>query len=178
MEARLVDDAGRDVKTGARGEIWLRGPALLKEYWRNPEATRESFDPEGWFKTGDVAHCDDEGFYFVDDRKKDMIISGGENIYPAEIENVLMGHPAVVDCAVIGVPSERWGETVKALVVAAPEARPEAKELVDYCRERLAHYKCPTSVDWLERIPRNPSGKILKTELREPYWKGEQRFVR
>ena len=118
-----------------------------------------------------------EGYLYIHDRVKDMILSGGENIYPAEIENVLMSHPTIADVAVVGVPSEKWGEAVKAIVVDAPGDAPSDQELIDYCRERLAHYKCPTSVDRIDTLPRNPSGKILKTELREPYWKGKGRRV-
>jgi acyl-CoA synthetase (AMP-forming)/AMP-acid ligase II len=114
---------------------------------------------------------------YIHDRVKDMIVSGGENIYPAEIENVLMAHPAVADAAVIGVPSDRWGESPKALVVRAPGTDPSEQELIDFCRERLARFKCPTSVDWVEALPRNPSGKILKKDLRAPYWEGRDRNV-
>jgi long-chain acyl-CoA synthetase len=178
VELRVVDpETLADLPDGQVGEILVRSVQNMKGYWRMSEATAKAYLEGGWLRTGDAGFLDG-GYLFIHDRVKDMIISGGENIYPAEIENVLMGHPAVVDAAVIGVPSERWGETVKALVVAAPGAQLEAKELIDYCRERLAHYKCPTSIDWLERVPRNPSGKILKNELREPYWKGERRFVR
>ena len=118
-----------------------------------------------------------EGYLFIHDRVKDMIVSGGENIYPAEIENVLMSHPSVADAAVIGVPSEKWGETVKAIIVNAPGAAAEDADLIAHCRENLAHFKCPTSLDRIDALPRNPSGKILKTELREPYWKGQERRV-
>ena len=139
----------------------------------------ESIDAEGWFKSGDAGYLR-EGFLFIHDRVKDMIISGGENIYPAEIENVLMSHAAISDAAVIGVPDDRWGETVKAIIT--PAATEDGKALTEevvfsYCRKNLASYKCPTSVDWMETIPRNPSGKILKTELRKPYWAGRERNV-
>ena len=151
----------------------------MKGYWRNDVATAESIDAEGWFKSGDAGYLR-EGFLFIHDRVKDMIISGGENIYPAEIENVLMSHAAISDAAVIGVPDDRWGETVKAIItpVATEDGKALTEEAVfSYCRKNLASYKCPTSVDWMETIPRNPSGKILKTELRKPYWAGRERNV-
>ena len=154
----------------------------MKGYLRNPEATAEVFhegrdsDGLGWFRTGDAGYLED-GYLFIHDRVKDMIVSGGENIYPAEIENVLMGHPDVADVAVICVPSERWGETVKAMVVTRSGGEVTDEVLIEYCRERLARYKCPTSIDRIDALPRNPSGKILKTELREPYWAGRARRV-
>ena len=167
MEARLVDDAGRDVKLGARGEIWLRGPALLKEYWRNPEATREAFDPEGWFKTGDVAHCDEEGFYYVDDRKKDMIISGGENIYPAELENVLADCADIAEFAVIGRADARWGEIPVACVVLKPGRAMTKEQVIGLFQNRLARFKHPRDVLFLEGpLPRTSLGKVQKFELR------------
>jgi long-chain acyl-CoA synthetase len=183
-EVRIVDpESGRDLPEGEVGEIWTKSSQNMKGYWRNPEATAQCFpegrgeDGRGWFRTGDAGYLRD-GYVFIHDRVKDMIVSGGENIYPAEIENVLMSHPAVADVAVIGVPSDRWGETVKAIVVDAPGgAAATDTELIDYCRERLAKYKCPTSVDRVAALPRNPSGKILKTVLREPYWKDKQRRV-
>jgi acyl-CoA synthetase (AMP-forming)/AMP-acid ligase II len=154
----------------------------LKAYWRNPEATDAVF-PEGrdesglgWFATGDAGYLED-GFLFIRDRVKDMIVSGGENVYPAEVENALMSHPDVADCAVIGVPSERWGETVKAIITPAAGSDPSEADLIAYCQERLAKFKCPTSVDRIDVIPRNPSGKVLKTELRKPYWEGMDRAV-
>ncbi len=183
VEIRIVDaESGRDLPDGQVGEIWIKSVQNMRGYWKNEKATAEVY-PEGrdqngigWFRSGDLGYLQD-GYIFIHDRVKDMIVSGGENIYPAEIENVLMHHPAVADAAVIGVPSEKWGEAVKAIVVPKASASFSERELIDYCRERLAHYKCPTSVDLVEALPRNPSGKILKTELREPYWKGKTRRV-
>jgi long-chain acyl-CoA synthetase len=174
-EVRVVAAEGRDAAEGEVGEIWIRGPQVMKGYWRNPEATRESITPDGWFKSGDAGYLID-GFLYIHDRVKDMIISGGENIYPAEIENVLMKHPGVADAAVIGVPSERWGETVKAIITRRDPALTES-DVLSFCRQNLAGYKCPTSIDWMDVIPRNPSGKILKVELRKPYWVGRDRNV-
>lgn len=168
-------ESGARLGEGEVGEIWTRGPQVMHGYFKNPEATAKSIDAAGWFRTGDAGYLKD-GYLYIHDRVKDMIISGGENIYPAEIENVLMSHPQIADAAVIGVPSERWGETVKAIITRADTVLTEA-EVIDYCRERLAKYKCPTSVDWMETIPRNPSGKILKVELRKPYWEGQTRQV-
>jgi long-chain acyl-CoA synthetase len=162
---------------GEVGEIWCRTVQNMKGYWNLPEETAKSMPGDGWFRTGDAGYLDSDGYLYIHDRVKDMIVSGGENIYPAEIENVLMAHPAVADVAVIGVPSERWGETPKALVVRAAGTEVTEAELVAYCRERLAGYKCPSSVDWVEVLPRNPSGKILKKDLRKPYWEGRDRMV-
>jgi acyl-CoA synthetase (AMP-forming)/AMP-acid ligase II len=183
VELRIVDaESQRDLPDGEVGEVWCRSRLNMKGYWRNPEATAAVF-PEGrdatglgWFRTGDAGYLRD-GYLYIHDRVKDMIVSGGENIYPAEVENVLMAHPAVVDAAVIGVPSERWGETVKAMVVDAPTGAASDEDLFAWCRERLAAFKCPTSIDRIEALPRNPSGKLLKTVLREPYWKGRTRRV-
>jgi len=179
---RIVDPVtGRDLPEGQIGEIWLESIRNMKEYWRDPEATQRAY-PEGrnprggWFRTGDGGYLKD-GYLYVHDRIKDMVISGGENIYPAEIENLLMNHPAVADGAVIGVPDATWGEAVKACVVLRPGARATEREIIDWMRERIAHFKCPRSVDFVEVLPRNPSGKILKRVLREPYWKGQSRAV-
>jgi acyl-CoA synthetase (AMP-forming)/AMP-acid ligase II len=163
------------VADGDVGEIWVRGPQIMHGYWKNPQATEDAIRPDGWFRSGDAGYMK-EGYLYIHDRVKDMIISGGENIYPAEIENVLMQHEQIADAAVIGVPSERWGETVKAIVTRTNDSLTE-QAVIEYCRERLAGYKCPTSVDWMETIPRNPSGKILKVELRKPYWAGKDRQV-
>jgi long-chain acyl-CoA synthetase len=175
LEVKIVGADGEPTADGTVGEIWIRGCTVMKGYWRNPEATADTITADGWLKTGDAGYLRD-GYLYIHDRVKDMIISGGENIYPAEVENALMRHPAVADAAVIGVPSERWGETVKAIVVRRDPALTE-DSLMQFCREQLARYKCPTSVDWVDSIPRNPSGKVLKTVLREPYWQGRERRV-
>jgi long-chain acyl-CoA synthetase len=175
-EVRVVDPLGADVPPGDIGEVVYRGPGLMQGYWRRPEDTTAAVR-EGWFHTGDAGSLDAGGFLYIRDRIKDMIVSGGENVYPAELESVLMGHPAVADVAVIGVPDERWGEAVKAIVVRRPGAELTEQELVDWSRERLAGYKRPRSVDFTDTIPRNPSGKILKRELREPYWSDRARQV-
>jgi long-chain acyl-CoA synthetase len=170
VEMRVVDPTtGADRPAGDVGEVWLRSPRVMAGYWRRPDETAAAVDSDGWFRTGDAGFLDDEGYLYISDRVKDMIISGGENVYPAEIENVLMAHPHVADVAVIGVPSERWGETPKALVVAAPGTHPDEQELIVFCRDRLARYKCPTSVDLVDALPRNPTGKVLKHELRKQY---------
>ncbi|HUZ44746.1 MAG TPA: long-chain-fatty-acid--CoA ligase [Acidimicrobiales bacterium] len=181
VEIRIVDpDSGQERPAGEVGELWAKGPQTMKGYWNKPEDPHRVIDAEGWFRTGDAGFRDEDGYIFLTDRIKDMIVSGGENIYPAEVENALASHPAVGDVAVIGVPDERWGETPKAMVVLRPdaEAGPEqARSIMDFARERLAHYKCPTSVEFIEVLPRNPSGKVLKRELREPYWEGRARRV-
>src|SRR5207245_3563196 len=141
---------------------------VMKGYWNLPDATVSTIR-DGWLHTGDAGYCDTHGYLYIQDRVKDMIISGGENIYPAEIESALFGHPAVADVAVIGVPDERWGEAVKALVVLKPGAEGDAAEILAYTRERLAGYKSPKSIDFIDALPRNPTGKVLKRELREQY---------
>jgi acyl-CoA synthetase (AMP-forming)/AMP-acid ligase II len=173
-EVRVVDpDTLEDVPTGEQGELWFRSPQLMKGYHNKPEATAEAITSDGWFRTGDIGRVDDGGYIFVEDRLKDMIISGGENIYSIEVERVLAEHPAVAEVAVIGVPDEKWGEVVKAVVSLEGDA--SEKELIAFCRERLAAYKCPKSVDITEELPRNPTGKILKKDLRKPYWQGRDR---
>jgi acyl-CoA synthetase (AMP-forming)/AMP-acid ligase II len=178
VELRVVDPAtGRPCAPGEVGEVWTRSAQNFKGYWGKPEETGRTLTSDGWLKTGDAGFLDEEGYLFLTDRVKDMIVSGGENVYPADVENVLAEHPAVADVAVIGVPDDRWGETVKAIVVRRPGTQAPAEEIIAFARERLAHYKCPTSVDFFEALPRNPSGKLLKRELREPYWKGRQRRI-
>jgi acyl-CoA synthetase (AMP-forming)/AMP-acid ligase II len=147
----------------------------MKGYWANHKATAAAF-VDGWFRSGDAGYLKD-GYLFLHDRMKDMIISGAENIYPAEVENVLMQHPALADGAVIGVPDEQWGEAVKACVVLKPGAKASAGEIIEFMRQRIAHFKCPKSSDFMETIPRNPTGKILKRVLREPYWRGRERRI-
>jgi fatty-acyl-CoA synthase len=171
--ARVVDEEMNDVKPGEVGEIVYRGPTLMAGYWNDPEATAEAY-AGGWFHSGDLVREDEEGFLYVVDRKKDMIISGGENIYCAEVENVLAAHPGIADVAVIGIPHERWGETPVAIVVAAdPEKPPTLDDLVEFTREKLASYKKPTAIAVLGELPRNASGKVLKHELRASHAKGE-----
>jgi long-chain acyl-CoA synthetase len=179
VELRVVDpETGVDRPTGEVGEIWTRSPYNMLGYWERPEETARTITAQGWLRTGDAGYLDDEGYLYLHDRMKDMIISGGENVYPAEVENVLLSHPGIADAAVIGVPDDRWGETVKAVIVPADvQAAPSADEVIAFCRERLAHYKCPTSVDLTGALPRNPSGKILKRELRAPYWEGRERSI-
>ena len=177
-EMRIADPAsGRDVKQGEVGEIWIKGPTVMKGYWNLPDATAASIDAEGWLRSGDAGYHDADGYIYVHDRVKDMIVSGGENVYPAEVENVIMSHPQVADVAVIGVPSETWGETPLAVVVRTAGSSLTEGELLAYCRERLAGFKCPSGVDWAEQLPRNPSGKIVKKDLRAPYWEGRTRLV-
>src|SRR3954469_24214356 len=178
VEIQIVDPASGETLGPHRvGEVWTRSQQNAAGYWRKPDETANSFTDEGWFHSGDAGYVDEEGFLFLTDRIKDMIVSGGENIYPIEVENVLSGHPDVVESAVIGVPSERWGETVKAVVVRTEGATVAEDELIAFCRDRIAHYKCPTSVDFADVLPRNPSGKLLKRELRDPYWTGQQRSI-
>jgi long-chain acyl-CoA synthetase len=178
VEIRIVDpDTSTDVAVNTVGEIWTRSAYNMLGYWEKPQETAGTILDGGWLRTGDAGYLDDEGYLFLHDRIKDMVVSGGENIYPAEVENVLLAVDGVVDAAVIGVPDEKWGETVKAVVVRSPGATVSAQEIITFCRDRLAHYKCPTSIDFTDVLPRNPSGKILKRELREPYWVGRERRV-
>ena len=169
-EAKIVDAAGNTIPMGSSdaGELLLSGRHMMKEYWNKPEATAETLK-DGWLHTGDICTWDSEGFITICDRKKDMIISGGENIYPAELENVLAACPDVQEAAVIGVPSEKWGETPLALVVPAPGATPDADSLRQWCRDHLAGHKVPQLYELVESLPRNPSGKLLKPKLREQY---------
>ena len=168
VELRIVDPkTGTDAERGLPGEIRLRSGMIMAGYWNKPDETREAVDAEGWYRTGDAAYLDADGYVVLFDRFKDMIISGGENIYPAEIENVLNAHAAVKEAGVIGVPHEKWGETPLAVVVAREALEPEA--VIAFTRERLAHYKCPTRVVFADTLPRNASGKLLKHELRRQY---------
>ncbi len=182
IELRIVDpDTGRDQPIGSVGEVWTRSDQNMHGYWNKPEATAAALTGDGWLRTGDAGWLDTDGYLFLHDRIKDMIVSGGENIYPAEVENALLAHPDVADAAVIGVPDDRWGETVKGIVVRAPEAPPDDRgleaDLIAATRDRLAHYKCPTSIDFIDVLPRNPSGKVLKRELRRPYWDESDRNI-
>jgi acyl-CoA synthetase (AMP-forming)/AMP-acid ligase II len=177
VEIKIIDEAGNPVPAGAVGEIATRSNKNMRGYWNNPDATAATIDAEGWLRTGDAGYLDEDGYLYIHDRVKDMIISGGENVYPAEVENAVFSHPKVADVAVIGVPDAKWGEAVKAcVVVKAGEELGEA-ELIAHARTLIAGYKCPKSVDFIEALPRNPSGKILRRELRAPYWVGKARNV-
>ena len=175
-EVRVVNPVTlEELPVGEHGELWFRTPQLMKGYLNQPEATAEVITEDGWFRTGDLGKVDAEGFVFVEDRLKDMIITGGENVYSPEIERVLAEHPSVMEVAIIGVPDEKWGETVKAVVSLKPDAQATEDELISWCREQLASFKCPKSVDIIDALPRNPTGKILKRDLRKPYWEGRDR---
>jgi acyl-CoA synthetase (AMP-forming)/AMP-acid ligase II len=177
VEVQIFDSKDRELPPGEMGEIVVRGEVVMKGYWRNPEATAETMRG-GWLHTGDLGIMDERGYVYILDRAKDMIISGGENIYSREIEDVIIKHPAVYEVAVIGVPDEKWGEAVKAIVSLREGKKATDEEIINFCKEHLASYKKPKSVDFIEAIPKNPYGKVLKRELREKYWAGETRRVR
>jgi acyl-CoA synthetase (AMP-forming)/AMP-acid ligase II len=171
VELRTVDPVtGGDAAPGEVGEVLIRSVQVTPGYWRKPEETAQAIDADGWLHTGDAGYLDEDGYLFLTDRIKDMIVTGAENVYPIEVEDVLAGHPDVADVAVIGVPDEKWGETVKAVVVRREGSDVDADTLVAHARERLAGFKRPRSVDFVDTLPRNPSGKLLKRVLREPYW--------
>lgn len=174
-DVRIVDEQGRDCAVDQPGELLVRGPNVMKGYWRNPQATGEAIR-DGWLHTGDVARLDAEGYVYLCDRKKDMVVSGGTNIYPREVEMVLQEHPAVVEAAVIGVPDEKWGEALLAVCVCRGTP-PAAADLVAFCRGRLGGYKVPRQFEFVAALPRNPSGKVLKRVLREPYWQQQGRGI-
>ncbi len=178
VEMKIVDlETGEDRGPGEVGEVWTRSAQNMKGYWGKPEETAKTITEDGWLRTGDAGYLDADGYLFLTDRVKDMIVSGGENVYPAEVENALASHPAVAEVAVIGVPSDKWGETVKAVVVLKPGAEVTSAELMSHARTHLAGFKCPTSVDFTDVLPRNPSGKVLKKDLRAPFWEGRTRQI-
>lgn len=175
-ELRTVDEEDNPLPSGAIGEIIGRGPQLMRGYWNLPDESAEALRG-GWMHTGDAGIIDDEGYVYIQDRVKDMIVSGGENIYPRVVEEVLFKQPSIADAAVIGVPDEQWGETVKAIVVLREGAAATEEEIIEFCRDKLGGYERPRSVDFVDALPRNPTGKVLKRELREPYWAGQKRRV-
>ena len=177
VEIKVVDEAGASVPTGAVGEVAIRSVSNMAGYWRLPQATAATVGPDGWLRTGDAGYLDADGYLFIHDRVKDMIISGAENIYPAEVESAVYGHPDVAEVAVIGVPDDKWGESVKAIVAPKPGTSPDPEDIIAFARTRIAGFKVPKSVDFIEALPRNASGKILRRELREPYWAGRTRRV-
>ena len=176
VQVRIMDEKGNDVKPGEVGEITVRSKQVMVEYWHKPDDTKANI-VDGWLHTGDMGYYDDEGYIYIVDRKKDMIISGGENIYPREVEEVLYRHPAVLEAAVIGIPDPYWIERVHAVVVTKKGASATAEELIAFCKKHIAGYKAPKSVELVDSLPKNPAGKILKRELREKYWKGTPRRI-
>ncbi len=176
VDVRIVDERGQEVAVGEIGEVVARGPNVMKGYWKQAEETMVGLR-DGWLHTGDLALRDDHSFFYIMDRKKDMIISGAENIYSAEVENALYTHPAVLEAAVIGVPDPKWGERVHAVVVLKPGHQVTTEELIKTCRERIATYKQPRSVELVDALPKSGAGKILKRELREKYWQGHSRQI-
>jgi long-chain acyl-CoA synthetase len=175
-KVRVVDAHGRDVGIGEVGEVIGQGDAIARGYWDRPEDTAETFR-DGWLHTGDMATVDEDGYIYIVDRQKDMIISGGENIYPREIEELLYQHPAILECSVIGVPDDYWGESVRACVVLKAGRQATEEEIIRFCKDNLASYKKPKGIDFMEALPKSPQGKILKRELRSKYWEGRSRQV-
>ena len=173
VEVRVLDGTGKELPPGEVGEIYIKGPSLFSGYYKNETKTRESYR-DGWFTLGDMGKMDEEGYLYILDRKQDMVISGGENIYPSEIEEVIRAYPKVAEAAVIGVPHEKWGEVLKAFIVLKPGATASEEEILSYCASRLADYLKPKSIEFMTELPRSPVGKILKRVLREPYWEGSE----
>jgi fatty-acyl-CoA synthase len=175
-EMRIVNEKDEDVGIDEVGEIIFRGPHVTAGYWNNPEATKETIR-DGWFYTGDLVKMDEEGFTYIVDRKKDMYKSGGENIYPVEIENVLYSHPKIAEVAVVGVPDKKWGEVGKAIAVCKPGQKATEEEIIEFCKAKIAKFKVPKSVEFIDALPRTPAGKLLKRELREKYWSEHDKRV-
>ena len=177
VELRILGEDGAALPPGETGEVAIRAESVMLGYHGKPEETARVLDADGWFRTGDAGMLDANGYLYIQDRIKDMIITGGENVYPAEVESALYGHPDISDVAVIGVPDEKWGEAVKAVVVPRDGAALGEEDVIAYAKERIAGFKAPKSVDFIAELPRNPSGKILRRALREPYWQGRERQV-
>jgi acyl-CoA synthetase (AMP-forming)/AMP-acid ligase II len=177
VEIKVVDADGAFATAGVVGEIVTRSVGNMMGYWNMPEATTKTLDADGWVRTGDAGYLDADGYLFIHDRVKDLIISGGENIYPAEVENAIFGHPDVAEVAVIGVPDAQWGEAVKAVCVPKPGATIDEHDIIAWARKSIAGFKLPKSVDSIDLLPRNAAGKILRRELRAPYWEGHARLV-
>jgi acyl-CoA synthetase (AMP-forming)/AMP-acid ligase II len=177
VELKIVDSAGDEVPLCEVGEVWTRSSNNMLGYWNLPDATRNTMADGGWIKTGDAGYLDADGYLYIHDRVKDMIISGGENVYPAEVESAIFGHPDVLEVAVIGVPDNKWGEAVKAVCVPKPGATIDPDSVINWSRERIAGFKAPKSIDVVPALPRNASGKILRKDLRAPYWEGRERQV-
>lgn len=177
VELKVVDENGNEVPTGQVGELMTRSSNNMIGYWKLPEATAKTVTEDGWIRTGDACYLDEDGYLFIHDRMKDMIISGGENVYPAEVESAIYGHPAIAEVAVIGVPDEKWGEAVKAVCVAKPGMTIDEADVIAWARTKIAAFKVPKTIDVIAALPRNASGKILRKDLRAPYWAGFERQV-
>ncbi len=177
VEIRIVDGAGEDLAPREVGEIWTRSSNNMVGYWNLPDATKGTVADGGWIRTGDAGFLDEDGYLFIHDRVKDMIISGGENVYPAEVESAIFGHPDVLEVAVIGIPDDKWGESVKAICVPRPGASIDSDSVIAWARDKIAAFKVPKSVDVIAALPRNATGKILRKDLRAPYWEGRERQV-
>jgi acyl-CoA synthetase (AMP-forming)/AMP-acid ligase II len=175
-ELLIVDDRDQPLVPGEVGEIVVRGSQLMRGYWRRPEATAETLRG-GWLHTGDVGLLDADGFLYIQDRLKDVIVTGGLKVYPLMVEQVLAAHPAIAEAAVIGVPDERWGESVRAIVVRRPSRTVTEQEIILHCRERLGGFQCPKSVEFVGALPRTATGKVLKRSLREAFWSGQDRRI-
>ena len=175
--AKIVDPTTcGELDDGQPGELWYKSPQRGLGYWKQPDATSEKFRADGWYRTGDVGYLKD-GYIYISDRLDDMIVSGAENIYPAEVERVLLESPHVSEAAVFGIPDGKWGESVHAAVVLTTGSKTDSSDLIAFTRERLAHYKCPKSIEFVDTLPRNPSGKVLRAILRAPYWAGRERRI-
>jgi len=176
VDVRVVDENGVPLPAREVGEIAMRGKHVMQGYWKNPELTEKTLR-KGWLHTGDMGYLDEEGFLFLVDRKADMIVTGGENVYPKETEDVLYEHPAVMECAVVSAPDERWGERVQAVVVLKQGQQATAEELIEHCKGRLAGYKCPKAVDFWDALPKTPIGKILRKDVKKKLWEGHDRRI-
>lgn len=177
VELIIVDDSGKELPGGETGEIWVRGPSVVKGYYRDPDQTAEGFSPDGFWKSGDMGYLDERGYVYIVDRKKDMIVSGGFNVYAVEVENVINSHPAVQQSAVISVPHEDWGEAVHAEVILKENMEISGEELISYCKDKLGKYKVPKTVSFVAELPTSAVGKVLRRQVREKYWQGQKRRV-
>jgi len=176
VDVQVFDNNDRSVPVGEVGEIVIRGKCVMMGYWKNPELTASTLRG-GWYHTGDMGYIDDDGYLFLVDRKADMIVTGGENVYPKETEDVLYQHPAVGMAAVVSAPDGKWGERVQAVVVLKPDQQTTEKELIAHCKQRLAGYKCPKSVEFWSQIPTTPVGKILRKDVKKKFWEGHERSI-
>ena len=171
-----MDENDNTLAPGEIGEICAKGKHIMMGYWKNPKLTAEVLNG-GWYHTGDIGYMDEDGFIYMTDRKADMIISGGENVYPAEVENVIYQHPAVLECSVVSAPERRWGEIVQAVVVLKPGAKGTEEEIIDHCKKTLAGYKCPKAVAFWDDLPKTIVGKIMKKDIKEKFWEGKDRMI-